>query len=491
MQVRDNVNAANIMAVGMGASSKSNTDNNNDSDFANFLNKTDGKSGIIKDYAFAGKDSLSDNRKNVNNTKRADDITFNKSSGDSTVKNTKETKKLEQENDTDNDDVTKNSIDNISKDDGIAEVYESDIETDNVAELDEETIEEVIEILGDVLQVIMNQFEMTVPEVQESISDLNMDFPELLTEDGEKSFFLNMRSADVSELLTDETLSSELVDFMAEIENVKDNFPVSQEQISQLFENNIITDDDIREEAVKNNIRDFNDQVSINNDDISLYDAAEEDKTIVEIDVENYSEDSDDYSFEESKDTPDKKTRTSDNGSKAEIQNAVIQGINDAVNEVSEFAEVSGNTETGKTDIVEQIVEQIKVNLNRENTSLEMQLYPEHLGRIQIHVVSKDGVMTARIAAETETAKQAIEAGLNNLKESLSNQNLKVDAIEVMVSTTGFAESDQRQEQYQQETNNRRNRRGFESGDLDEEIPEEETDAQKMQAEGSSVSYRA
>ena len=482
MQVRDNVNAANIMAVGMGASAKSNTDNN-DSDFASFLNKTEVNSDNIKVGISTEKNIFSD-RKKGDDSKIATGNADNKASKDKNIGETNKTNKINKNNGAYNENVSKTNTDV-----DMTDMQETGAEIYNDSGMDEETIEEVIEILGDVLQVIMNQFEMTVPEVQESISDLNMDFSDLLTEDGEKSFFLNMKSADVSDLLTDETLSSELVDFMAEIENVKDKFPVSQEEISRLFENHIISDDDIEE--VKNDIGDFNDQVLINNDDISLHDASYDDKPVVEINVETYSEDSDDYSFEESKDMSDKKTRNSDNSSKAEIQNAVLQGINDAVNEVSELAEVSGNAETGKADIVEQIVEQIKVNMNRENTSLEMQLYPEHLGRIQIHVVSKDGVMTARIAAETETAKQAIEAGLNNLKESLSNQNLKVDAIEVMVSTTGFAESDRRQEQYQQETNNRRNRRGFETDGLDEEIPEEETDAQKMRAEGSSVSYRA
>ena len=147
-------------------------------------------------------------------------------------------------------------------------------------------------------------------------------------------------------------------------------------------------------------------------------------------------------------------------------------------------------TNVRPVQIVDQIVEQIRVNINEANTSMEMQLYPEHLGRIQIHVISKDGVMTAKIAAETETARQAIEAGLNNLKESLQNQNLKVDAIEVMVSTTAFAESDQRQEQYQQQGAGKRGTKlGFLDGE--EEEAADEIEAQKMQVEGSSVSYRA
>ena len=174
---------------------------------------------------------------------------------------------------------------------------------------------------------------------------------------------------------------------------------------------------------------------------------------------------------------------------KTEYTNQILQGITDAVNNVEE---VIPTTETGvrQSDIIEQIIEQVRVNINQDNTSMEMQLYPEHLGRIQIHVVSKDGVMTARIAAETETARQAIEAGLSNLKESLQNQNLKVEAIEVMVSTAAFAESDQQREQFeQQQAGKRSGRLGF--GGVDEDESDEEIEAQRMQAEGSSVSYLA
>ena len=203
-------------------------------------------------------------------------------------------------------------------------------------------------------------------------------------------------------------------------------------------------------------------------------------RPVVEINVDNTDSEEKEAAFKEK--TPEKKVHNTSSNNKAEVENTIIQGINDAVASVEQMAEASEAQSVRTADVVEQIVEQIRVNINQDNTSLEMQLYPEHLGRIQIHVVSKDGVMTARIAAETEAA---------NLKESLQNQNLKVDAIEVMVSTTAFAESNEGKEQYQQEANSRKGGNGGGFGNEEAEDDKEEADVARMQAEGSSVSYRA
>lgn len=46
--------------------------------------------------------------------------------------------------------------------------------------------------------------------------------------------------------------------------------------------------------------------------------------------------------------------------------------------------------------------------------------------------------MQAQIIAETEAAKAAVESGLAVLKEAFENQDLKVDAIEVMVGTPDY-----------------------------------------------------
>ena len=86
------------------------------------------------------------------------------------------------------------------------------------------------------------------------------------------------------------------------------------------------------------------------------------------------------------------------------------------------------------TEIAARVIEQIQVSMGPDQTSLEVQLYPEHLGRVAITVASREGVMTASITTQTETAKEAIESQMAVLRETFENQGLKVEAIEVTVS---------------------------------------------------------
>ena len=322
-----------------------------------------------------------------------------------------------------------------------------------------------------------------------------LKFSDLLTEDGEKRFFLDIKSADVPDLLTDEALRTDMSDFMSEINDIIDDVTIDTKTIMDAVDTQVVTQDDVEQyinnisnsnELVEQPIVKENDNEVIDTVVMNNVDSNDKQDTFVEVNVQNNNSETEHKDINNK--PSEKKSHTTE--SKTEVQNSILQGINDAINSMEDIVEVSESQTTRTSDVVEQIVEQIRVNINQDNTSLEMQLYPEHLGRIQIHVVSKDGVMTARIAAETEAAKQAVEAGLSNLKESLQNQNLKVDAIEVMVSTTAFAESDEQKGQYQQETNSRKNSNGAGFG-LDEEDVEDEDDIAKMQAEGSSVSYRA
>lgn len=172
------------------------------------------------------------------------------------------------------------------------------------------------------------------------------------------------------------------------------------------------------------------------------------------------------------------------------FENSILQSINEAFNKVNEVTPTEETQISGR-QIIEQIVEQVKVEMNQNTSSLELQLYPEHLGKIQIQIVSKDGVMTARIAAETETARQAIENGLSNLKDAMEQQDLKVDAIEVMVSTTGFGKSDEEQNMEQQQKSSKSGRHINLSDIEDEDNLEDTAEMEKMRAVGSSVSYTA
>ena len=89
-------------------------------------------------------------------------------------------------------------------------------------------------------------------------------------------------------------------------------------------------------------------------------------------------------------------------------------------------------------EIVRQIIDAVKVNVNRTSTEMELQLHPESLGKVNLVVAAKDGIITAQIAAQDEAVKNVIENQLVMLKESFEQQGLKVEAVAVTVQSHGF-----------------------------------------------------
>ena len=176
-------------------------------------------------------------------------------------------------------------------------------------------------------------------------------------------------------------------------------------------------------------------------------------------------------------------------------QNAegVISNLNQAMAQATgeEIAATPFDTSVTQTDIVRQVVDEIRVNF----TSMTLQLNPEQLGKVQIHVSTKNGVMQAQIIAETEAAKAAVESGLAVLKEAFENQDLKVDAIEVMVGTPDYfmeeSGAEAQMEQKEQKSGNSTGPVNFTGNSDDDIIEDVSLETEMMKAQGNQVNYMA
>lgn len=140
--------------------------------------------------------------------------------------------------------------------------------------------------------------------------------------------------------------------------------------------------------------------------------------------------------------------------------------------------------------ILEQLVKQIKISVKVDQTSMELQLRPESLGKVHLLVQEKSGVLTAQFSVESAAAKDAIQSQLQLLKDTLQNQGLKVDAVEVTISDFTFTQKQdmdgQREQARQQEKQSRTQIRDL------EEMPIEEAESvdELLQWNGSTVSYQ-
>ena len=143
-------------------------------------------------------------------------------------------------------------------------------------------------------------------------------------------------------------------------------------------------------------------------------------------------------------------------------------------------------------EITNQIIEQIKVFIKPDQTSMELQLNPENLGKINLAVIAKDGVLTAQFTTQNEFAKEAIESQMQVLRDNLSNQGLKVDSIEVTVSNFTFEQSNQAATGEEQQNNSQRRNMFLNESEMIKDLTEEEAlVVDMMEQNGNSVDYSA
>lgn len=167
-----------------------------------------------------------------------------------------------------------------------------------------------------------------------------------------------------------------------------------------------------------------------------------------------------------------------------------------------EVNKVASRTTIDVQDIMNQITEFAKVNLSPENSSIEMQLNPENLGKVYLHIAAtKEGNITAELAVSSETVKTALEAQIADLRTSLNQQGIKVDAVEVAIASHEFernleqnAAGEEQQGSQREESGRTAGRRLF-RGELDELSglmnEEEALAAQIMKDHGNTMDVTA
>jgi flagellar hook-length control protein FliK len=179
----------------------------------------------------------------------------------------------------------------------------------------------------------------------------------------------------------------------------------------------------------------------------------------------NLSDNENDFAKDFKSDILNAETRHDFNIADAHIENTNVRGTESAQATVSYV-----NTE----DVISQIVTQARV-INTENlSSVEMQLNPANLGRMILHVVSEDGHITAKLIAQNETVKEALQTQLAELRVNLNQQGVKVDAVEVTVSSHEFEENLEGQFTHQEngerdEKNGYGERRTLSASDLEDD----------------------
>ncbi len=353
------------------------------------------------------------------------------------------------------------------------------------------------ELLGE-LKTLEEDVEISDAQLQDVLASMGYTMQNLLDESQLKSFILELNGATEVSILIDENLSNMINKYTSELENILQSNGIADvenlvaelenltKQAEELSKTNMSYDniagktgekDKIITEKLTQTTESVPEAVTKN---VKLADNK------IEVNVSRQISDGD----TENGTNPDTTSQDGYNDAKSQIMTNLNQAIENAVN-MEGINDVSAFSQSiSEADVVRQIIDNIKLNISKETTSIEMQLNPEQLGKVHITVASKDGIMQARIVAETEAAKNAIEGSIAALKEAFQNQELKVEAVEVAVATYEFFNQSDAGENQEQSSGTKKSNSVNLADLTEEELTEEDLiETEIMKAKGNSVSY--
>jgi len=90
------------------------------------------------------------------------------------------------------------------------------------------------------------------------------------------------------------------------------------------------------------------------------------------------------------------------------------------------------------SDIVRQLVSGVRTVVTEALKTMEVQLNPENLGKMIIHVSEQNGQLTARINIQNENVRTAMEEQMAIVKNNLEAQGLKVESVTVTADPHEF-----------------------------------------------------
>ena len=310
-------------------------------------------------------------------------------------------------------------------------------------------------LTSDIRAVVCAVLDVTDEELEKMLAESGMCITDLLNPSNLADFVAdNLAAGDSMKLLTDSSVSqaySELgIGIKNLISNASDELGVSAEELTDMLkdfvtvQNNADVDEKtspagnafavnmqdgmLNEPVMENTV-----QNTVNNRQTTADAGMEQDN------AQNVNQPTTGTLEEKITLTSDNNTgsQMTGNGSESlsgQFLETLISNVDNSINAESAFEGYNVSSE----EIVRQIIDAVKVNVNSTSTEMELQLHPESLGKVNLVVAAKDGIITAQIAAQDEAVKNVIENQLVMLKESFEQQGLKVEAVEVTVQSHGF-----------------------------------------------------
>jgi flagellar hook-length control protein FliK len=377
---------------------------------------------------------------------------------------------------------TKADTDVVDKKQNAADTGKAD-KTDN-SKQDNKSDEKVNDVVQNVKDTIKEELDVSDEDIAKAMEVLGITDNDLLSVVKVTELVSALTGADSITLITDDDMSGKLT-------SVLDAVNTAHEDIADMLNTDV---DDavlvVRTDAV---VKKDTDETVVKNTDSSITDNQSVSETESLSDVlaaKVTAQGSSKHEESTGEHTGEQNHNTQSYGG---VADSIIQSMKDS------FADIvtEDTSRVSEADIVNQVIDQIKLSSGRELTSIEVMLNPERLGSVHVTVTAKNGILSAQIAAQNEQVKTALENQVTALKENFQNQGIKVEAVEITVMThqfeagQNFGQNESERKQSEQKINKKLNLSDY-MDDEDETVSAQDIRRKdSIQNGNSSVEYMA
>lgn len=393
------------------------------------------------------------------------------------VQNTN-TNKISAKNNTSED---KSSVTGSAKNADTSSISDVNSKADNKDVTD--TVKEVCE---DIKDAIKEEFDVSDEDIKAAMELLGLTALDLLSTAKVAELIEQLTGTDALTLITNEDMMQSFNNIINVVydanADIADMLGVKTEEVGIVLEqNNIAPVVNSEDTAKQDNVK----ESDAKNADDNINQTVDNQESLSEVLAKKITTESDG----KAKNNMSESNEANNKVTYADVADNMISNITDT------FADIitEGISTVKEADIVNQVIDSVKLMASRELTSMEVMLNPEHLGSVHITVTARNGIVSAQIAAQNEQVKTALENQMVTLREQFESQGLKVDAVEITVMAHSFeAGQNFGQSESERKQGESKVHRKLDLSSFDDELEEDlESTAPAPKAEGSSVEYLA
>ena len=346
-----------------------------------------------------------------------------------------------------------------------------------------DTVKEVCE---DIKDAIKEEFDVSDEDIKAALELLGLTALDLLSTAKVAKLIEQLTGTDALTLITNEDMMQSFNNIINVVDDanadIADMLGVKTEEVGIVLEQNnivpVVNSEDTAKQADSK-------EADTKNADDNINQTVDNQESLSEVLAKKITTESDG----KAKNNMSESNEANNKVTYADVADNMISNITDTFADI-----ITEDISTVKeADIVNQVIDSVKLMASRELTSMEVMLNPEHLGSVHITVTARNGIVSAQIAAQNEQVKTALENQMVTLREQFESQGLKVDAVEITVMAHSFdAGQNFGQSESERKQGESKVHRKLDLSSFDDELEEDlESTAPAPKAEGSSVEYLA